>query len=456
MYLQLAILATSMQYSSDQSWGDSKAQVIDTYARWSWAPITTYELALQDEPNLAVVQAIALLAVIDAVAGRKRASWVKIGMAIRIGQDLRLMCEPDPALPVSEQLDRRRLFWSLYLEERIVCCASLRPLAIRDSECYVRLPSAHEGYSQESPNDQPVTLPAVLNDRHPKPPGDFSSVILMASAMGRTAQYAFHDMNETLPPWNPKSEYGSIQSTLFIFTSQSEPQSSITETIRRKFQVDGKIDQPKAGHFILSHALYHLSYCILTHPFLLAMKLRNCGYEIPPTWLKSTRDECFLHSQSLSRFLIEAKAVGCMTTATSSYCILVAGSIQALFLDAEDSQTQDQVWDCIQSCREYLEDVSHRWKSAHSFAAGLDNFLSLSVRYSPIVKDHTFVNDLSPADIEILRSVIDFGIMSNPSNPVSKTFAASDMVFNDESYSMLDNIEGLSCLPQVLSSAQWT
>jgi hypothetical protein len=65
MYLQLAILATSIRYSSKPCWRDCKEDAIDKYACLSWDIISASGLALVDEPDISIVQAIALLSIID-------------------------------------------------------------------------------------------------------------------------------------------------------------------------------------------------------------------------------------------------------------------------------------------------------------------------------------------------------------------------------------------------------
>jgi hypothetical protein len=65
MYLQLAILATSIRYSSKACWRDYKEEAIDKYACLSWDIISASGLALVDEPDISIVQAIALLSIID-------------------------------------------------------------------------------------------------------------------------------------------------------------------------------------------------------------------------------------------------------------------------------------------------------------------------------------------------------------------------------------------------------
>ncbi|PCH01909.1 Hypothetical protein PENO1_040470 [Penicillium occitanis (nom. inval.)] len=391
MYLQLAILATSIRYSSKPCWRDCKEDAIEKYACLSWDIISASGLALVDEPDISIVQAIALLSIIDTL----------------------------------------------------------------DTDCHVRLPSETLDYpSASSRLDATMTLPAILkyNETQRDPLGNFSSAVLMASAASRATQYAFRDEIEALPPWDHKSEYGTIQSTLFLFTSQMRRRfSGSATTYQQDFLTNGKIDQRKVGHFLLARAFFHLTNCMLNHPFLLALKLRKCHFSIPP---------------------IQAKALKCGITAFFCYCVMVAGSIQVLFLDAEDPSTQDRARDCVQRCKKYLDEVSPYYKIAESFATGLQNFLCQSSKYRTLLKSYPFADDLSPADIDILRSVVDFGIMStitssnsplslsSPEDPVNDEPSPDYGMWlhledTPETSSMMDSIEGLAGLPQFLSSASW-
>lgn len=63
--LQLAIIATSIRYSTKRSWTQRKDQAIKTYARSVWIMITHLELCRQGKPDLPVAQATALLCIID-------------------------------------------------------------------------------------------------------------------------------------------------------------------------------------------------------------------------------------------------------------------------------------------------------------------------------------------------------------------------------------------------------
>lgn len=57
---------------------------------------------------------------------------MKIGLAVRIAQDLRLMYEPDASSNMNdvEREEHRRVFWSVYLLDKLVSCGRARPPAV--------------------------------------------------------------------------------------------------------------------------------------------------------------------------------------------------------------------------------------------------------------------------------------------------------------------------------------
>ena len=113
-----------------------------------------------------------------------------------------------------------------------------------------------------------------------------------------------------------------------------------------------------------------------------------------------------------------------------------------------------------------LDYLLTEWK-----ATGLQNFLCQSTKYRTILKSYPFADDLSPTDINILRSVVDFGVMSTITSSNSPLNLSSPDPTDDEpspdygmwlhledspeTSSIIDSIEGLAGLPQFLASASW-
>ncbi|KIW45759.1 uncharacterized protein PV06_04117 [Exophiala oligosperma] len=118
-YLLQAVIASSLRFSTDPYFEDNlfftnkRKVTADIFANNSWRILSSRFVDGDDDCNVGVVQAITLLAIYEFVEGRQRKAWVKIGIAAKFAQDLRLMFEPASSLAFSEQEESRRAFWSI-------------------------------------------------------------------------------------------------------------------------------------------------------------------------------------------------------------------------------------------------------------------------------------------------------------------------------------------------------
>lgn len=278
------------------------------------------------------------------------------------------MMEPDQNMSYIEQEERRRLFWSVYLLDRFVSCSKQRPQSMVDEDCQVRLPCREQTFRDgiKETTDTLLNIISAKNLRQQRP-GDFALVVLMASALGRCARYALDNPRASnhIAPWNPSSEYTIVHSTLTHLEIISGIEgTTFKEVIERHFVFNGKIDQQQVGHFILQQALFHLSHCLLHHPFLLRQRLETIPTRAPLSWLSHAWALCRDHAISLSSLLADAKDLGCIvSTSFYGYCALIAGTVHALYRNSNDLSTKSEALKHLTFDVKYLEDVSNYWKN---------------------------------------------------------------------------------------------
>lgn len=292
---------------------------------------------------------------------------MKIGMAVRISQDLQMMLDPSTRLSDLERDERRNLFWSLYLLDRFVCCSFQRPPAIKDSDCLLNLPThRHQGEGTTS-----TTLSGLIDEDvrdMSSQPGMFGISVGLASVLGRTIKCMMNGNTKAESPWHSSSEYSSIYTSLEFLKELAVKNSPVLAgpgQSRSQSEMPDH-DREQIAHMVLSHTLYHLAHCILSHPFLLGMKLQSAPRDdMPPTWMEDTRTTCLVHAGSLITVLVEAKAAGYMPVpSVYSYCILVASTIHALHLHSEDLTISRSSAEYLQTSLEYLSEISELWSNA--------------------------------------------------------------------------------------------
>lgn len=289
-------------------------------------------------------------------------------MAVRISQDLQMMLEPDAGLSGLERVERRNLFWSLYLLDRFVCCAFTRPPALKDSECLLNLPT----YSELEAGFTVTSLRGMLDGKGRDMslrPGMFGISIGLSSVLGRTVKWMMNGGPRTEAPWQPHSEYKAIYSDLeFLKEIAVKNGPVLAATDQPEFpRTMRDPDREQIAHMVLSHTLYHLSHCILGHPYLLGLKVSTFSHsDMPATWLEETRTTCLIHAGALITILVEAKAAEYMPVPSFySYCILVASTVQALYLHSDDPSTRQSSEEYLKTSLQYLADMSELWENAH-------------------------------------------------------------------------------------------
>lgn len=285
-----------------------------------------------------------------------------------------MMLEPASHLSELERDERRNLFWSLYLLDRFVCCSFQRPPAIHDSDCLLGLPT-HDILGKRTTS---TTLNGILDKSSrdmSSPPGMFGISVGLASVLGRTIKYMMNKEQKTEAPWQSNSEYYSIHADLEVLKEMAVENSPVlAEPGQTRCQTDvSDQDREKIAHMVLSHTLYHLSHCILSHPFLLGVKVQSCPRsDMSSAWLEDTRTSCLAHAGSLITVLVEAKAAGYMPVPSLySYCILVASTIHALHIHSDDFSVRQSSAEYLKTSLEYLSDISELWEKAQMMVSAL-------------------------------------------------------------------------------------
>ncbi|KAL2870372.1 fungal specific transcription factor domain-containing protein [Aspergillus lucknowensis] len=424
-YLQFALIATAVRFSSQAQWKQRKQKTIDGYAQCSWEMIMSSPDGLGDSSDVSVIQALALLAVIDASAGRRRAAWVKIGMAVRISQDLQMMLEPD-SLSVAEAEERRGIFWTLFLLDRFVCCSFRRPPAIKVSDCQLKLPVDRELHESESALTLGELLDENVRGRPNRVVGVSGFSVGFAALLGRTIDCMMNREARAVEPWQGNSDYSLIHTSLESLKQMADAHPSAIE--------GEQLHTYRTSHLVLSLTLYHLTHCILSHPYLLGVK-RQAHQSAPTAWIEAQIASCWSHAQELTTLVVDAKAAGYMLAPSFySYCILVAGTVHALLLHGEDKPASERASKYLKTSFDYLSEVSEVWHNSYIMSDALRFFTNRCVRYSSILLGPaSLFETLTQTDTLVLRSVLDYWAMMHPRNPISELSSLNIDCFADNS-----------------------
>ena len=277
--------------------------------------------------------------------------------------------EPSQTLKFSEQEERRRVFWSIYVLDKLCSCGRARPAALADAHCFLQLPCdeitfRNGEWKRTLTLEQAFSITEAMSEK----PSDLALVVLTASALGRCAQHSIHQNlrgESHLPPWDSKSLFATIYSILLQLETKFELGGSVGEVIQQECQQNGQVDMQLAGPIIFSRALFRTCQCILQHPLLLHQQSRVSDTKVPPSFWNRAVQTCRENACSMSELLQEVQTAGYpVVYSFMGYCATLAASIHTLYLQDLDITVQQRAAEYFRSDKEYLKTLSHHWKNA--------------------------------------------------------------------------------------------
>lgn len=292
------------------------------------------------------------------------------------------MEEPTENLLPMEREERRRVFWSVYLLDKLVSCGKARPPAVADEDCHVLLPCDENDLRAGRQSENTSTLGQILrwNSDNKNTPGSFALVILATSVLGRCARYMLHDRStDPILPWDVASEFWSLTSSLLLVESYLQVGiKPVGEILQGHLTADGMIDSHISVHVVFSHTIFHLSHCLLSHPFLLRQYLQRLDARAPSAFLhRAFRTSCE-HAKHLSALLETATLANCRVESSFySYAATIAAGILTLNSHFEQARGGPQVSELCEhtrKCLQILEGLSQFWDHAAKMVSCIQSF----------------------------------------------------------------------------------
>ncbi|KAF4988185.1 hypothetical protein FDECE_15161 [Fusarium decemcellulare] len=423
-WLLLAVIATASEFSDEPFFNGEQTRAADCYASVAWRDISNNMFQEDDFMDLNAVQATNLLSVIDFTAcdqtkaGRYKQAWVKIGLAVRFAEALDLLSEPDHSLPLWQQEEHRRTFWSVYLLDRIVSCSPERTPTIQDADCTLGLPVDPVGSAGSSPADDRTTLARLVDQLdNVSEVGNSGFLCLIASTLGRIQRYS---LRRSVPagsylPWNSQSEFASIYSALLTFESYSP--ASLTDFDFALELESLKVGQEyssrsELGILASSHALYYLCQCLLHHPFLIRHRLQSVKAPIPPSFLEDILRRSRKNATSLTLLLHSLLKRRLCLASSIGYCAVVAGVIHRIFELDMDRSVQESAREFYKLSLEFLQNAPVRWRHYPRMAQALASFNPDPTATGDMINPSLCTNLAPHPDAQELWKLLDYGKLS--------------------------------------------
>lgn len=384
-YLLNAFVATASRFSDLPIYEGKQAEAMSSYGNASWSYIIKQSFSEESRLDCYMVQATNMLAAIDfngmplssisalslllisRVAGHPKRGWIKFALSVRFAQSLHLNEEPDPDLPVWQQEEQRRTFWSVYLLDHLISLGHDRLPSFLEADITVQLPGPERLFREGLPAGPVPTLETVIES---SPASTFHNLdyfamtVLMASALGRFVRFSMkRTPKNKYVPWDPRSNYHAAHSLLLFFECHlASSCTALIESLGEGVTQDNLLAQQPGDHFFYSQAIFHILHCLINHPFVLYHLFQQCSAAIPLSFVEEALQRCYKHATHLLDLLDDAQRYGQLLNASFfGYCAMQAGVIHRLLEYHEDPEIAASSTLKVQQALEYLERPPVRW-----------------------------------------------------------------------------------------------
>ena len=296
-------------------------------------------------PSLDGIQGLLMLGLYEWGQTRGLSAWVYVGIAMRLAQSMGLAYEDDPAsqafkvpsailhgsrkaplskLTVSprdvaiEKEVRRRTLWSCFIMDRMLSAGKYRPTMISAEKLRVQLPCSDDqflfvhkvetGFLNSAWLGNNASLQAQnasVNDD-----GVLSRYIKLVEIFGTFSEwsYAGGRRTETLPPWDPSTEFSNLRQQLEDFHAALPSNLTFTEA-----NLSAHIEKRNATTYASMHTLYSLCLIMLHREYIPFIPLRCDGpqgpldaptfptdkFEAPAGFWKDSAEEIFKAARNI-------------------------------------------------------------------------------------------------------------------------------------------------------------
>lgn len=206
--------------------------------------------------------------------------------------------------------------------------------------------------------------PEVRIARGMKDEGVVAYILLLSETFSRTAGYVKRrGKPDAFPPWSPESEYSKI------IALQMDSETRVPYIHRFKFAglsdrsaEDLQSNRDYWGPWFLNQFMYHTILCLLNHPLLLSLSLRNHRSTIPEIFLQHSSDMISSHTNWIVYFVRYFEEKGFrISDPFLGYCAAVVATIELQLSFTEDESIRKDKQERFESCMSFVQDLGKEW-----------------------------------------------------------------------------------------------
>lgn len=261
--------------------------------------------------------------------------------------------------------EKRRCFWSITLCRRLhgANFSSLDFSTETDVSWYPKS-------SDQLPLPSTINVPkldVLLLDasQSPKDSGILAYMIQLSEVWFKITQYARRRGTPSLiPPWSSQSNYSTITSQHMEFDTKLpyKHRFKLSEFHNRTSQ-ELNSNRSYWGPWLFVQFLYHTNICLLNHPLIMSLRLRNFRNIIPEMFIQQTSDLISSHATWVVRFIdmVESKQYK-VSDPFLGHCVAIIATIhlQHAFTITDPSKRKEKQCN-FAKCLKFVRVIGQQW-----------------------------------------------------------------------------------------------
>lgn len=254
--------------------------------------------------------------------------------------------------------ERRRCFWSICLLKHLHG-GELTILEGGDGSIPPFPESPGRPPSLPAPDSVDGTRSSEMEDQ-----GIVAYVLLLSEVFAKTAGYVrHHGKPSSVPPWSPQSEYSKI----ITMQMNMETRMPYIHRFRPANLKDRTGEELQAnriywGPWFLNQFMYHTILCLLNHPLLLSLSLRNFRNTIPEIFLQHTSDLISTHTHWIIHFINYFEEKSFMPSdPLVGYSAAVVATIELQLSFTENPTIRQEKRDHFTKCVKFVQNLGQKW-----------------------------------------------------------------------------------------------
>lgn len=324
--------------------------------------------AINGPVELSTIQTLCLLTMIEFNSGATARASSYSALAWNFVQSAGLAIETSSFHHPQVLEERRRCYWSTLLLKNLFSNIHGK-ITIMANEFSPRYPKSTEPPAGSSSNITEPSLPqsdGAFDISTSVDNGIMAYVIEMSEIWAKTIRYAHRRGKRQQPPsWSPESEYQQILAQLMAHETRV-PYKYRYKPARFENYDGNAIQQNRTfwAPWYLHQMMYHSLLCLLNHPLVLSLHLRNLKMTmVPEVFLQHTDDLIQTHTTWVIHLIDDANAKGFVPSDPyPSYCVAVVATIFLQQSYADDEAVRSTKQENFNKCLAFVRASGAYWQ----------------------------------------------------------------------------------------------